>query len=208
MATHTIPEKKIDLPPTGSRNPDPITDASGRIPSRLASEPPWSGPPAGWPSARSRDRSPPLSERPSGAVAGGYAGKGVGELIDPTTEDDWLRDHFKSRPYVEEGDDFDDFHPAYRYGALAESKFGDAGINLMDQQLQSDWEASQESDMPWTKARAPSRTLTTAPSRSARIGRTPNSPSPYWKTEQTTVETRTRRLTDGYPVGRRVRVSK
>ena len=88
-----------------------------------------------------------------GAVAGGYAGKGIGELIDPTAEDPWLRDHFASRPYVEEGDEFEDFHPAFRYGVLAEAKYGDAGINLMDEQLERDWEASKESDMPWTKAK-------------------------------------------------------
>ena len=72
-----------------------------------------------------------------GAVAGGYAGKGVGELIDPTTEDNWLRDHFMSRPYAKEGDKYEDFFPAFRYGALAESKYGDAGIDLMDEQLQA-----------------------------------------------------------------------
>ncbi len=89
----------------------------------------------------------------AGAVAGGFAGKGVGEMIDPTTEDNWLRDHFASRPYVEDGDEFEDFYPAFRYGAQAESRHGDAGIDLMDSQLQSDWEASKESEMPWTKAK-------------------------------------------------------
>ena len=86
-------------------------------------------------------------------VVGGYAGKGIGEFIDPTTEDDWLRDNFESRPYVAKGDKYEDFHPAYRYGALAEAKYGDAGIDLMDKQLQSDWEASKENTMPWTKAK-------------------------------------------------------
>ena len=43
---------------------------------------------------------------------------------------------------------------AYRYGAEAEAKYGDAGIDLMDEQLQRDWEASKESDMPWTQAKA------------------------------------------------------
>ena len=89
----------------------------------------------------------------AGAVGGGYAGKGIGELIDPTTEDNWLRDNFPSRPYVEEGDTFEDFSPAFRYGALAEAKYGDAGIDLMDEQLQRDWEASKDSRMPWTKAK-------------------------------------------------------
>ena len=89
-----------------------------------------------------------------GAVAGGYAGKGLGEMIDPTTEDNWLRDHFESRPYVKAGESFETYVPAYRYGAEAEAKYGDAGIDLMDEQLQRNWEASKDSDMPWTKAKA------------------------------------------------------
>jgi len=60
-----------------------------------------------------------------GAIAGGLAGKGVGELIDPTTEDNWLRDNYKTRPYVREGDTFETHVPAYRYGATAESQFGE-----------------------------------------------------------------------------------
>ena len=74
-------------------------------------------------------------------------------MIDPTTEDNWLRDNFNSRPVRRAYDKYEDFHPAYRYGALAEAKYGDAGIDLMDTQLQRDWEASKENTMPWTKAK-------------------------------------------------------
>ena len=89
-----------------------------------------------------------------GAVVGGYAGKGLGEMIDPTTEDNWLRDQFESRPYVKKGETFETYLRAYRYGAEAEAKYGDAGINLMDEQLGRDWAASKDSGMPWTKAKA------------------------------------------------------
>ena len=146
-------EKKLDLPPTGSRNADPITDAPARIRSRPASGPPSPGPSSGLAVGAVAGPIAAAVGAAAGAVAGGYAGKGIGEFIDPTTDDDWLRDHFHSRPYVEEGDTFEDFSPAFRHGAMAESKYGDAGIDLMDEQLQSDWEASKESDMPWTKAK-------------------------------------------------------
>ena len=88
-----------------------------------------------------------------GAVAGGYAGKSVGEMIDPTTEDNWLRENFSSRPYVEKGDTFDTFTPAYRYGALAESKYGDAGFDALDEELARDWEENNSDDLPWPRAR-------------------------------------------------------
>jgi hypothetical protein len=55
---------------------------------------------------------------------------------------------------VNAGETFDTYVPAYRYGAEAEAKYGDAGIDLMDELLQRDWEASKDSDLPWTKAKA------------------------------------------------------
>jgi hypothetical protein len=147
-------EKKLDLPPKGSRNPDPITDQAGAHPIEAGIGAALVGAAScvaagtvGGPVAAAVGAA-------AGSVVGGYAGKGIGELTDPTTEDNWLRDHFRSRPYVEESDTFEDFRPAFRYGALVELKYGDAGIDLTDPQLQGDWEASKDSNIPWTKAKA------------------------------------------------------
>jgi hypothetical protein len=153
LATKTIPEKKIDLPPKGSRNPDPITDAPGSHPIETGIGAALAGAACGMAVGAVAGPAAAAVGVAAGAVAGGYAGKGIGEMIDPTTEDNWLRENFKSRPYVEEGDSYEDFNKAFRYGALAESKYGDAGIDLRDEQLQRDWEASTESNMPWTKAK-------------------------------------------------------
>ena len=153
MATTVHTEKKVDLPPTGQRNADPITNEPGSHPIETAIGAAALGAATGMAVGAVAGPMAAAIGTAVGAVAGGYAGKGIGELIDPTTDDTWLRDHFRSRPYVDDGDDFEDFHPAYRYGALAEATYGDAGIDLMDQQLQSDWEASKENQMPWTKAR-------------------------------------------------------
>jgi hypothetical protein len=147
-------EKKVDLPPKGSRNPDPITDEAGAHPIEAAIGAAVAGAVSGVAAGAAAGPIAAAVGAAAGAVAGGYAGKGIGELIDPTTEDNWLRDHFQSRPYVQESDTFDDFRPAFRYGALAESQYGDAGIDLTDPQLQRDWEASKDSNMPWTKAKA------------------------------------------------------
>ncbi len=153
MATVTHPEKKVDLPPKGSRNPDPITDAPGSHPIETGIGAAVAGAVSGLAVGSVAGPVATAVGAAVGAVVGGYAGKGVGELIDPTTEDNWLRDHFMSRPYARAGDKYEDFFPAFRYGALAEAKYGDAGIDLMDEHLQRDWEASKESSMPWTKAR-------------------------------------------------------
>jgi hypothetical protein len=153
MATQIVPEKKIDLPPKGNRNADPITDAPGSHPIETGIGALAAGAVSGLAVSAVAGPVAAALVTAAGAVAGGYAGKGLGELIDPTTEDNWLRENFQSRPYVEKGDSYEDFCPAFRYGALAESKYGDAGIDLMDEQLQRDWEASKENAMPWTKAR-------------------------------------------------------
>jgi hypothetical protein len=153
MVTALSSEKKIDLPPWGDRNADPITNEPGAHPIETAIGAALAGAAAGVAAGAVAGPVAAAIGAAAGAVAGGYAGKGIGEMIDPTVEDSTLRDNFRSRPYVEEGDSFEDFHPAFRYGALAEAKYGDAGIDLMDGQLQQDWEASKDHRMPWTKAR-------------------------------------------------------
>jgi hypothetical protein len=144
MGTRVSREKKVDLPPKGERNADPITNAAGSHPIETGIGAALAGAASGMAMGTVAGPVAAAVGVAVGAVAGGYAGKGIGEMIDPTTDDNWLRDNFKSRPYVAKGDRYEDFHPAYRYGALAEAKYGDAGIDLMDAQLQCDWEASKE----------------------------------------------------------------
>lgn len=147
-------EKKIDLPPRGSRNADPITDAAGAHPIEAGIGAAVAGAISGVAVGSVAGPVAAAVGAAVGAVAGGYAGKGLGEMIDPTIEDNWLRENFASRSYVKAGETFESYVPAYRYGAEAEAKYGDAGIDLMDEQLQRDWEASKNSEMPWTAARA------------------------------------------------------
>ena len=138
MSTTVNPEKKVDLPPRGNRNADPITDEPGSHPIETGIGAAVAGAASGIAAGVVAGPFAAAVGVAGGAVAGGYAGKGVGELTDPTTEDNWLRDNFRSRPYAGKGDSYADFAPAFRYGALAESKYGDAGIDLMDEQLRRD----------------------------------------------------------------------
>ena len=50
-----------------------------------------------------------------GAIAGGYAGKAMGELIDPTAEDAFWRAEHPNQPYGKEAP-YDDYEVAYRTG--------------------------------------------------------------------------------------------
>ena len=51
-----------------------------------------------------------------GAVAGGLGGKAAAEAVNPTVEEGYWRENFKSRPYYQSGREFDYYSPAYRYG--------------------------------------------------------------------------------------------
>jgi hypothetical protein len=154
MATKVSPEKKVDLPPTGNRNADPITDAPGSHPIETGIGAAVAGAASGMAVGAFTGPVGAAVGAAFGAVAGGLAGKGVGEMIDPTTEDSWLRDNFASRPYVEEGDNFEDFEPAYRYGGEVESKYGDAGFETIEPKVQSEWDRlGDTADYPWPEAR-------------------------------------------------------
>src|SRR5487761_1596393 len=52
----------------------------------------------------------------AGAIIGGMAGKDIAESYDPTAEDAYWREHFRTRPYVGREDSYERFQPAYRYG--------------------------------------------------------------------------------------------
>lgn len=94
-----------------------------------------------------------------GAVVGGLAGKGVAESIDPTREDAYWRENYKSRPYVS-GASYDDFGPAYAYGVNSfrehaghGHKFGDVEADLA-----RDWDkAKGKSTLTWDRAKNATR---------------------------------------------------
>src|SRR5206468_5941009 len=134
------PGKTVDVPPEGSRNPDPITDQPGSHPVETGIGAAVGGAASGMAVGAVAGPVGAAIGAAAGAVAGGLAGKGVGELIDPTTEDNWLRDNYKSRPYVRQGDTFETHLPAYRYGAEAEARYGESGFDAAEEDLRNGWQ--------------------------------------------------------------------
>lgn len=96
MVTRVSRKKKVDLPPKGKRNADPITDAAGSHPIETGIGAAVAGAVGGVAAGAVAGPVAAAVGVAVGALAGGYAGKGIGEVIDPTTEDTWLRDNFKS----------------------------------------------------------------------------------------------------------------
>jgi hypothetical protein len=153
MASKTDVGKKVDVPPKGSRNPDPITNAPGSHPVETGVGAAIGGAASGAAVGAVAGPVGAVIGTAAGAVAGGYAGKGVGELIDPTTEDNWLRDNFSSRPYAKHGHTFESFHPAYRYGAEAEAKHQGRSFEDLETELERDWHHGKEkAAMAWHDA--------------------------------------------------------
>lgn len=88
-----------------------------------------------------------------GAVAGGLFGKGVAEGLDPTVEDAYWRDNYRTRPYVEAGARYERYQPAYRYGWEARSRLGAKPWHESEAQLRGEWEAHPDSlGLDWESA--------------------------------------------------------
>lgn len=91
-----------------------------------------------------------------GAVAGIVAGKGMANA-DPAAEDAYWRDNYSSRPYVN-GGTYDDYGPAYQYGANARAKYPDRSFDDVETDLSRDWSSSRgNSSLQWEHAKHASR---------------------------------------------------
>ena len=93
-----------------------------------------------------------------GAIVGGLAGKGVAEKIDPTMEDDYWRENYSSRPYVNSGDSYDDYGPAYGYGVASYQRLAGSSFDDAEPDLARGWnDARGHSSLEWDRARGPVR---------------------------------------------------
>ena len=95
-----------------------------------------------------------------GALGGGLMGRAVAETIDPAAEDEYWRQSYTDRPYVEEGMEYDAYRPAYRFGWESYGRYGEKyrSFDEADAALASDWERSRgENPWNWSRARGAAR---------------------------------------------------
>ncbi len=91
-------------------------------------------------------------------MAGGLAGKGIAEAIDPTVEESYWRKTFSSRPYVKGGTTFDDYGPAYRYGVDSYGRSKGRTFEQAESELMRDWDrAKGTSGLTWDNAKHATR---------------------------------------------------
>ena len=89
-----------------------------------------------------------------GAVAGGLAGKGVAEAVNPTAEDAYWRENYRSRPYYEHGTEYEQYAPAYTYGYTAYDQHKGRTFDEAEPELRTRWESARgKSSLEWDRAK-------------------------------------------------------
>lgn len=94
----------------------------------------------------------------AGAAVGAMAGRGVAKAADPDLEETYWRDNYTGRPYVASGQTYDDYGPAYRYGAEAYNRHPGRRFDEVENDLGRDWDTSRgRSSLKWEHAKHATR---------------------------------------------------
>ncbi len=90
-----------------------------------------------------------------GAVAGGLVGKGAAEMVEPTADDAYWRANYAQRAYAaNHAADWDDYEPAYRYGANHYNRNVGRGFDEVEEEMGKNWETVRgSSTLAWDVAR-------------------------------------------------------
>jgi len=92
------------------------------------------------------------------ALAGAAAGHAMAEHYEGSEEDLYWRKNYSTRPYYQNGSDYQDYAPAYQYGWEARRRFEGKNFDEVESDLAEDWDRFRGSSMlSWEKARAASR---------------------------------------------------
>jgi len=82
------------------------------------------------------------------------AGKGVAESVNPAVEDDYWRENYKNRPYIDRGVNYEAYRPAYRYGWESFSHHQDRSFEDVETELGRDWSSREDrGHLGWLKAK-------------------------------------------------------
>jgi len=93
-----------------------------------------------------------------GAVVGGLAGKAVAEDIDPTEENRYWRENFATRPYVTQGNPYEEYGAAYQYGWESYMHHHHRRFDEVESNLGRDWDRIKgKSKLKWEQAKHATR---------------------------------------------------
>jgi len=142
----------------GSPNRDPITGTPGAHPVGTGLGAAAGGAVAGAAAGSVAGPVGTVAGAAVGAVVGGLAGKGIAEKIDPTIEDAYWRENYRSRPYFKNDSTYDDYGPAYMYGVDNYSRYYGKSFDDVEPELGRDWQrAKGKSRLAWDDAKHATR---------------------------------------------------
>lgn len=99
-----------------------------------------------------------LAGAAAGAVAGGLAGKAVARRINVDEEDAYWREYFTREPYVGDSPTYEDYGPAYRYGATTYNSYAGRNWEDVEDDLGRGWDESRDrSTLDWGRAKHATR---------------------------------------------------
>ncbi len=80
------------------------------------------------------------------------------DVSDANAEEAYWRQHFLTRPYVDEGTSFIEYRPAYHLGADAQRRYPGKSFEEAEPDLVNDWERIKgTSSLTWDKAKHAAR---------------------------------------------------
>src|SRR5690606_3225824 len=89
-----------------------------------------------------------------GAVAGGLAGKSMGERVNPTVEEAYWRENYRQESYHKPEFGYDDYAPAYRTGYEGRARYADRDFDQVEPDLRNEYQQGRgNSRLEWEDAR-------------------------------------------------------
>lgn len=93
-----------------------------------------------------------------GGAIGGTAGEAIARDVNPTVEEQYWENNYKSRPYATDNFDFESFRPAYRAGIEGYAKSPEQSFESLEPSIKNNWNISKgNSQLEWDQAREAAR---------------------------------------------------
>jgi hypothetical protein len=155
------PNDGIHHAPDSDSNPDPITGETGARPVGTGLGAAGAGVIATAAGVAVGGPIGGLVGAAVGAAVGGLVGKGVAETLDPTVEDTYWRENYRSRPYADPNYGYEDYSLAYRTGYEGYATYSAQGLSYQEAEphLRQHYEDHRmgSSRLGWDRARLASQ---------------------------------------------------
>lgn len=93
-----------------------------------------------------------------GGAVGGMAGESIARDVNPTREERYWEENYRTRPYVKAGHDFEAYRPAYRAGIEGYRQNPGGSFDSLEPSLRNNWNMTHpDSKLEWDDARQAAR---------------------------------------------------